>query len=79
MGSWFYVLVASLWSFVLVAYGLMFWWLAGPGQLLVGSSHIAEEAHLSGIGNTIRMVVGHFIELARCPAAKAVAFRKARL
>ena len=38
-----------------------------------------EEAHLSGVGNTIRMVMHHFIELKRCPAAKEVAYRKVRL
>jgi hypothetical protein len=47
---------------------------------MLGSSMTgAEEAHLSGVGNTIRMVMHHFIELKRCPSAKEVAFRKARL
>ena len=45
------------------------------GRSLIG----ADEAHLSGVGNTIRMVMHHFIELKRCPVAKEVAFRKARL
>ena len=51
-----------------------------PGQLMIGTGIIggAGEAHLSGVGNTIRMVMSHFIELKRCPAAKEVAFRKAR-
>lgn len=51
-----------------------------PGRLMLGGSMTgAEEAHLSGVGNTIRMVMHHFIELKRCPVAKEVAFRKARL
>ena len=64
-----------LWSYVLVcsvAYD--------PGQLMLGACMFGgEEAHLSGVGNTIRMVMHHFIELKKCPAAKEVAYRKARL
>jgi hypothetical protein len=47
--------------------------------MLGGNMTGAEEAHLSGVGNTIRMVMHHFIELKKCPTAKQVAFRKARL
>ena len=46
---------------------------------MLGISIGAEEAHLSGVGNTIRMVMHDFIELNRCSFAKQVAFRKARL
>ena len=72
--------MASLWSYVLVAYGLMLWWLTGLGQLVIGNNAIiSDEAHLSGVGNSIRMVMSHFIELKKCADAKSVAFRKARL
>ena len=59
-------------SYVLVA-------ITGPDHPLLGSTTAGTlEAHLKGVGNTIRMVMGHFIELKRCPHAKEVAFRKAR-
>jgi hypothetical protein len=50
------------------------------GQLAVGeiSTAATREAHIIGVGNTIRMVMHHFIELKRCEHAKQVAFRKAR-
>ena len=49
------------------------------GQLAVGEiSTGTREAHIIGVGNTIRMVMRHFIELKRCEHAKQVAFRKAR-
>ena len=49
------------------------------GQLAVGEiSILTREAHIIGVGNTIRMVMHHFIELKRCEHAKQVAFRKAR-
>ena len=50
------------------------------GQLAVGeiSTAATREAHIIGVGNTIRMVMRHFIELKRCEHAKQVAFRKAR-
>ena len=49
------------------------------GQLVIGvTSAGTREAHLSGVGNTIRMVMGHFVELKRCRHTKQVAFRKAR-
>ena len=51
-----------------------------PGHLMLGSCLTgAEEAHLSGVGNTIRMVMSHFIELKRCSVAKEIAYRKVRL
>ena len=51
-----------------------------PGHLMVGGFLPGtEEAHLSGVGNTIRMVMSHFIELKRCSVAKEIAFRKVRL
>ena len=51
-----------------------------PGQLVLGFCMVgAEEAHLSGVGDTIRMLMHHFRELKKCPAAKVVAFRKVRL
>ena len=50
------------------------------GQLAVGeiSTATTREAHLIGVGNTIRMVMHHFIALKKCEHAKQVAFRKAR-
>ena len=39
----------------------------------------AVEAHLTGVGNTIRMVMHHFIGLKRCAVTKEIAFRKVRL
>jgi hypothetical protein len=49
------------------------------GQLAVGVIPSAtREAHIIGVGNTIRMVMGHFIILKKCRFAKEVAFRKAR-
>ena len=49
------------------------------GQLAVGEiSTGTREAHIIGVGNTIRMVMRHFIDLKRCEHAKQVAFRKAR-
>ena len=85
MGLWSYGLLILLveWSYglmVLCSGGrLIKQQLTGPGRLLVGSHQGAEEAHLSGLGNTIRMVMSHFIEMRRCPHAKNIAFRKARL
>ena len=67
-----------MWSYVLVAYGLMFLWLTAPGRLLLGCSNIVEDAHITAVGNVIRMVCHHFLELRKCPAAKSVAFRKVR-
>ena len=50
------------------------------GHLMLGVCLTgAEEAHLSGVGNTIRMVMSHFIELKRCAVTKEIAFRKVRL
>ena len=49
------------------------------GQLLIGDFTPGTlEAQLSSVGNTIRMVMGHFVELKRCRHTKQVAFRKAR-
>jgi hypothetical protein len=49
------------------------------GQLLIGDFTAGTlEAHLSSLGHTIRMVMGHFVDLKRCPHMKQVAFRKAR-
>lgn len=53
--------------------------ITGPGRLLLGGSLHAEEATLSGLGNSIRMMMSHFVELKRCPVARKIAFRKARL
>ena len=85
MGLWSYGLLILLieWSYglmVLCSGGrLIKQQLIGPGRLSVGCTHVADEAHLSGVGNIIRMVMSHFIELKRCPEAKRIAFRKARL
>jgi hypothetical protein len=50
------------------------------GQLAVGEIQTAttREAHIIGVGNTIRMVMHHFIILKKCRFAKDIAFRKAR-
>ena len=50
-----------------------------PGLLFLGCDGVSEEAHLSAVGNAIRMVLAHFVELKRCPAARQIAFRKAGL
>ena len=72
--------VASLWSYVLVVMVLCCGvYIIDPGQLVTGHSYVSEDAHLAGIGNTIRMVMSHYIELKRCEVAKTVAFRKASL
>lgn len=50
-----------------------------PGLLRLGAIAVgSEEAQYGGIGNTIRMVMKHFIDLKKCQNAKQVAFRKVR-
>ena len=50
-----------------------------PGQLRLGATSLgSEKALYSGIGNTIRMVMKHFIDLKKCKNDKQVAFRKVR-
>ena len=50
------------------------------GQLALGeiSTAMKRDAHIIGVGNTIRMVMHHFITLKKCEHLKQVAFRKAR-
>ena len=38
-----------------------------------------DNAHITGVGNCIRMVMSHFIALKKCGEARRVAFRKASL
>ncbi len=70
-----------LWaSIVLCSYVLLCSVAYYPGHLMVGAFLPgAEEAHLTGVGNTIRMVMHHFIGLKRCAVTKEIAFRKVRL
>ena len=44
-----------------------------------GQAFDSKNAKLVSLGDRIRMVCGKFIDLAKCPHAKAVAFRKARV
>ena len=55
-----------------------------PGFLNVagavkGQALDSKHARLVSLADRIRMVCGKFIDLAKCPHAKAVAFRKARV
>ena len=67
-----------LWaSIVLCSYVLVCSVAYYPGDIVVGPfSRGALEAHLTGLGHTIRMVMHHLIGLKRCAVAKEIAFRK---
>ena len=44
-----------------------------------GQAFDSKHSKLVSLADRIRMVCGKFIDLAKCPHAKAVAFRKARV
>ena len=67
------------WSYVLM-FLCSVPYICGPGRLQFGPSDVGgEEAQFSAVGSVIRMVLGHFRGLKKCPHLKQVASRKARL
>ena len=54
----------------------------GPGKLVLGDDNICNNSNVCGVvevSKMIRMVMGHFMNLKRCPQSEKLAFGQARL